>query len=116
MHPSAPQFIIGIDLGTSHTVVASVPIGGQVLDIALLQVPQRISATEVRQEALLPSVRYQAAPGELGDAWQQPWVAQGASEQAPAVIGRTEHTPPRRCMHRWWCSPCPLHLTKAHVR
>ncbi len=88
MHPSAPQFIIGIDLGTSHTVVASVPIGGQVLDIALLQVPQRISATEVRQEALLPSVRYQAAPGELGDAWQQPWVAQGASEQAPAVIGR----------------------------
>lgn len=77
MHPSAPQFIIGIDLGTSHTVVASVPIGGQVLDIALLQVPQRISATEVRQEALLPSARYQAAPGELGDAWQQPWVVRG---------------------------------------
>ena len=88
MHPSAPQFIIGIDLGTSHTVVASVPIGGQAQDIALLQVPQRTSATEVRKEALLPSVRYQAAHGELGDAWQQPWVAQGASEQAPAVIGR----------------------------
>lgn len=88
MHPSAPQFIIGIDLGTSHTVVASVPIGGQAQDIALLQVPQRTSATEVRKEALLPSVRYQAAPGELGDAWQQPWVAQGASEEAPAVIGR----------------------------
>lgn len=81
------SFIVGIDLGTSHTVVASVPLNGQAQDIALLQVPQRISATEVRKDSLLPSVRYQAAPGELGDAWQQPWVAQGASEAAPAVLG-----------------------------
>jgi hypothetical protein len=36
---------------------------------------------------LLPSVRYQAAPGELGEAWQQPWPPQGADD-APAVIGR----------------------------
>ena len=83
-----PRFIVGIDLGTSHTVVASVPLGGSAQDIALLPVPQRTSATEVRADALLPSVRYQAAPDELGDAWQQPWVAQGASAQAPAVLGR----------------------------
>lgn len=88
MHSHAPSFIVGIDLGTSHTVVASVPLGGQVQDIALLPVPQRTSATEVRTDTLLPSVRYQAAPGELGDAWQQPWVAQGASDSAPAVLGR----------------------------
>jgi len=87
LHPQA-SYIVGIDLGTSHTVVASVPLCGQAKDIALLQVPQRTSATEVRKDTLLPSVRYQAAPGELGDAWQQPWVAQGTDEQAPAVIGR----------------------------
>ena len=86
--PPAPIYIVGIDLGTSHTVVASVPVGGQAQDIALLQVLQRTSATEVGTDSLLPSVRYQAAMGELGDAWQQPWRAQGASEQAPAVIGR----------------------------
>ncbi|MGE8397046.1 MAG: hypothetical protein ACN6NT_05555, partial [Comamonas sp.] len=83
-----PTYIVGIDLGTSHTVVASVPVDGAAQDIALLQVLQRISANEVRAESLLPSVRYQAAVGELGDAWQQPWQAQGADAQAPAVIGR----------------------------
>lgn len=88
MHSSEPHFIVGIDLGTSHTVVAYAPLKGQAQDIALLEVPQRISATEVRQETLLPSVRYQAAQGELGDAWQQPWPPQGASDAAPAVIGR----------------------------
>ena len=84
----APTFVVGIDLGTSHTVVASVPLGGSAQDIALLQVPQRTSATEVRHDTLLPSVRYQAAPGELGDAWQQPWAPQGADAAAPAVVGR----------------------------
>lgn len=83
-----PQFIVGIDLGTSHTVVASVPVDGQAQDIALLPLPQRISATEVQADTLLPSVRYQAAQGELGDTWQQPWEAQGAGDAAPAVIGR----------------------------
>ena len=85
---SPATYIVGIDLGTSHTVVASVPVGGQAQDIALLPVLQRSAATEVRADSLLPSVRYQAAVGELGDAWQQPWLAQGATEQAPAVIGR----------------------------
>lgn len=88
MHSPAPQFVVGIDLGTSHTVVASVPVGGDAAQIALLALPQRISATEVRKDTLLPSVRYQAAPGELGDAWQQPWPPQGADAQAPAVLGR----------------------------
>ena len=88
MHSPAPQFVVGIDLGTSHTVVASVPVGGDAAQIALLALPQRISATEVRKDTLLPSVRYQAAPGELGDAWQQPWPPKGADAQAPAVLGR----------------------------
>ena len=87
-----PTHIVGIDLGTSHTVVASVPIDGQAQDVALLAVPQRLSATELRPDPLLPSVRYQAAPGELGDAWQQPWLAQGATEAAPAVLGHWART------------------------
>ncbi len=86
--PSSPRFVVGIDLGTSHTVVASVPEGGAAADIALLPIAQRSTAGEVVVQPLLPSVRYQAAPGELGDSWQQPWPPQGADVQAPAVIGR----------------------------
>ena len=88
MHPSCPILAVGIDLGTSHTVVASVPLDGAADDIALLDIPQRSTAGEVVSQPLLPSVRYQAAPGELGEAWQQPWPPQEASTDAPAVIGR----------------------------
>ncbi|MDL5036063.1 Hsp70 family protein [Comamonas resistens] len=88
MHPSRPILAVGIDLGTSHTVVASVPLDGAADDIALLDIPQRSTAGEVLSQPLLPSVRYQAAPGELGEAWQQPWPPQEASTDAPAVIGR----------------------------
>ena len=82
------RFVVGIDLGTSHTVVASAPLAGAAADIALLHIPQRSTAAEVVAQTLLPSVRYQAAPGELGDSWQQPWAPQGASAESPAVIGR----------------------------
>jgi molecular chaperone DnaK (HSP70) len=88
MHPSRPTYAVGIDLGTSHTVVASVALDGATSDIALLDIPQRNTAGEVVAQPLLPSVRYQAAKGELGEAWQQPWPPQGADEAAPAVIGR----------------------------
>lgn len=85
---ASPTYVVGIDLGTSHTVVASVPVGGAAADIALLPIPQRSAVGEVVAQPLLPSVRYQAAQGELGEAWLQPWPPQGASPEAPAVIGR----------------------------
>ncbi|RGE42669.1 molecular chaperone DnaK [Comamonas testosteroni] len=88
MYSSRTTYAIGIDLGTSHTVVASVLLAGSATNIELLAIPQRSTAGEVLAQPLLPSVRYQAAVGELGDAWQQPWPPQNASEDAPAVIGR----------------------------
>jgi len=86
--PGAPTWVVGIDLGTSHTVVAHVPCAGSAADIALLPIPQRSSAGETVAQPLLPSVRYQASPGELGNAWQAPWPPQDASNAAPAVVGR----------------------------
>ncbi|QMV72458.1 hsp70 family protein [Comamonas piscis] len=88
MNSSSPSYVIGIDLGTSHTVVAYAALTAAGDEIALLNIPQRSSAGEVQAQTLLPSVRYQAAAGELGDAWQQPWPPQAASDEAPAVIGR----------------------------
>lgn len=84
----APRFAVGIDLGTSHTVAASVPLDGKAGAAELLAIPQRVSAGEVAAQPLLPSLRYQAAPGELGAAWREPWAPLAADERAPAVVGR----------------------------
>lgn len=87
MTQPAARYAVGIDLGTSHTVCAFAPLDGGAADIALLPIPQRISASEVQAQPLLPSVRYQAAPQELGDAWRAPWPPLDASHDAPATLG-----------------------------
>lgn len=88
MTQPAARYAVGIDLGTSHTVCAFAPLGGDAAQITLLPIPQRISASEVQAQPLLPSVRYQAAPQELGDAWRAPWPPLDASDGAPATLGR----------------------------
>jgi molecular chaperone DnaK (HSP70) len=68
------QYIVGIDLGTSNTVVAYGEAGSE--DIRVFDIDQLVSPGEVAARPLLPSVRYHAAPGELsaGDL-QLPWPA-----------------------------------------
>ena len=85
---SCARHAVGIDLGTSHTVVAHAPLDGSA-QIALLAIPQRTAAAEVHAHPLLPSVRYQAAVGELpADALALPWPALAATDAAPAIVGR----------------------------
>ncbi|MGF6604238.1 molecular chaperone DnaK (HSP70) [Paraburkholderia sp. GAS448] len=81
------QYTVGIDLGTSNTVVAYVEAGAD--DIRVFDVDQLVSPGEVGARPLLPSVRYHPAPGELaaGDL-QLPWSDAGPTDGPPAVIGR----------------------------
>ena len=90
------RYTVGIDLGTSHTVVAYAAHAAAGVDsaagsdIALLPIDQLVAPGEVAAAALLPSVRYHPAPGEISaDDLQLPWpvVLKGA-ETPPAVIGR----------------------------
>ncbi|MCD2512867.1 Hsp70 family protein [Comamonas endophytica] len=82
------QYIVGIDLGTSHTLLAYAPADGSA-PVALLPIPQRISAAEIAAQPLLPSLRYQAGEGELApDTLHQPWPPLFSSEAAPALLGR----------------------------
>lgn len=67
MH-NTPQYSVGIDLGTTHTVVAyslyqinATPAP----EIHLFSVEQLIASGQVAARDLLPSVRYHAAEGEL---------------------------------------------------
>ena len=84
----APHYIVGIDLGTTHTVVAYAPLaapdGIRVFDIEQLVAPGELAALP-----LLPSVRFHPAEGELADsALQLPWLAEsGSAGQPPVVIG-----------------------------
>ncbi|MGA7776142.1 MAG: Hsp70 family protein [Paraburkholderia sp.] len=81
------QYIVGIDLGTSNTVVAYVEAGSE--DICVFEIEQLVSPGEVAARPLLPSVRYHAAQGELsaGDL-QLPWSASPGAEAQHAVVGR----------------------------
>jgi len=77
----APTFRIGIDLGTTHTVLAFAPLGAD--DIQVFPIPQSIAAGEVAPRPLLPSLRFHAAEGALAAAdLPLPWPS-----QEPAILG-----------------------------
>lgn len=62
------QYSVGIDLGTTHTVVAYAAVNDPAQNIELFEIPQLIALGEVAARPLLPSVRYHAALGEVGQA------------------------------------------------
>jgi molecular chaperone DnaK (HSP70) len=59
-----PQFLVGIDLGTTHTVVAYAPISNT-QNIQLFPIEQLVDIGQVSAKPLLPSVRYHPAEGEI---------------------------------------------------
>ena len=76
------RYLVGIDLGTSHTVVAYAAAGSDA--VRLLEIPQLVGPGEVAARPLLPSVRYHPAAGELDPAsLALPW----AGSEADTVIG-----------------------------
>jgi len=83
-----PAFLVGIDLGTTNTVVAyanaAKAADGQA-DIELFAIEQLVAPGEVGARPLLPSLRYHPAAGELaaGDL-QLPWPQQDVEH---AVLG-----------------------------
>lgn len=85
------RYTVGIDLGTSNTVVAYGEAGSE--DIRVFDVDQLVGLGEVAARPLLPSLRYHAAAGELdpGDL-HLPWQAAGHKDAQPVVIGRLART------------------------
>ena len=86
------HYIVGIDLGTTHTVVAYAPVAagqGEAAEISVFDIEQLVAPGEVAALPLLPSVRFHPAEGELApSALQLPWPAEsGNANQPPVVIG-----------------------------
>ncbi len=90
---SAARYLVGIDLGTTHTVVAYSD-AQQSTGIRLFEIEQLIAPGELAARPLLPSVRYHPAEGELGDSdIRLPWPPLSiAGEIAPVVIGELART------------------------
>jgi len=85
------QYVVGIDLGTSNTVVAYAKAGSD--DIRVFDIDQLVSPGEVAARPLLPSLRDHAAPGELsGDDLQLPWQSAASAAARRTVFGRLAAT------------------------
>ncbi|MGC1953815.1 MAG: molecular chaperone DnaK, partial [Gammaproteobacteria bacterium] len=81
------RYVVGIDLGTTHTVVAYADAASPVVE--LFRIEQLVAPGEVAARSLLPSLRYHPAPGEFDPRdialpWPEPEIGQGG---AGAVIG-----------------------------
>jgi len=81
--------LIGIDLGTTHTVVAYAELkAAGAAEIHQFAIEQLIAPGAVAARPLLPSVRYHPAAGELAAAdTRLPWSCSDPGDIADAVLG-----------------------------
>jgi molecular chaperone DnaK (HSP70) len=68
MNKKSAKYHIGIDLGTTHTVVAYAETHKKTAEIHIFEIEQLVAPGEVSSLKLLPSVRYHPATGELSAA------------------------------------------------
>ena len=91
------RFAIGIDLGTTNSALAYMPLGELAAQITVLPVPQLTAPATVEGRPLLPSFMYLAAEAERsGQALDLPWatgrdyaVGEWARRQSADVPTRT---------------------------
>jgi molecular chaperone DnaK (HSP70) len=83
------RYLVGIDLGTTHTVAAYADTAGQSDPaIELFAIDQLVAPGAVAAWPLLPSLRYHPAPGELvPNDIRLPWPAADPGGVADCVIG-----------------------------
>lgn len=87
MSPAAERFVVGIDLGTTHTVVAHAALEGAGAGAGVVDfpVPQTTAPGEVAALSQLPSAVYLAAASELpASAARLPW---DESPAKPVFVG-----------------------------
>src|SRR5439155_18498662 len=95
------RYVVGIDLGTTHTVVASAPRAtGRV---SIFSIPQLVTATETAARALFASALYAPLEGEaavdpFGDL---PWIlGEHARRHGGEVPHRLVHSAKSWLCHR----------------
>lgn len=70
----SPRYVIGIDLGTTNSVVAYAPLTGDKPDVKLLPIPQLTAPGVVESKTMLPSFLYLGTKTDAsGGAYDLPW-------------------------------------------
>ncbi|MBA5688952.1 Hsp70 family protein [Rugamonas apoptosis] len=85
------HYLVSIDLGTTNTVLAYSTLGAapETAQIQLFDIEQLVAPGEVAPGALLPSLRYHPAEGELAEGeLQLPWRQDDVAGLAQVVTGR----------------------------
>lgn len=90
-------YLLGIDLGTTNSVVAYTPLDAEEPQVELLPIPQLVAAATVETRTSLPSFLYLASQHEAGQgSFDLPWaegrdyaVGQWARQQSAEVPDRT---------------------------
>ena len=81
------QYLVSIDLGTTNTVLAYALPGAA--GVELLAIDQLVAPGEVAGSALLPSMRYHPAEGELAPGeLQLPWIQPDPAGVERVAVGR----------------------------
>ncbi len=81
------RFLIGIDLGTSNTVIAYAD-REQDSSIHIFEIEQLVALGEVAKRPQLPSLRYHPSPGELNQAdLRLPWSREDPARVTDAIVG-----------------------------
>ncbi len=103
MSGEAARAIVGIDLGTSNTVVAAIRPGSE--GIELFPITQRTSPSTVERLVMLPSMAYASLEGEVDldpslderDAWVLGEIARRRGTELPARLVASSKS--------WLCHP-----------
>ena len=75
------QYVVGIDLGTTNSVVAYAPLAADKPVVELLPIPQLVAAGTVENRTSLPSFAWLPPAGQSGDkSFALPWKTKPASD------------------------------------
>ncbi len=87
------RFAVGIDLGTTNSVLGYVPLEPAGTPARVLPVPQLTAPGTVEARPSLPSFLYLAAAGETTASYDLPWVAGRALAAGELARGRSAEAP-----------------------
>ena len=106
------KYVIGIDLGTTNSVLAYAPLDAEQPQVEVLPIPQLVAAGTVESRTMLPSFLYLASAHEAaGGAFDLPWA------DGPRLRRRRVRPAARRpkCPTAPWARPSRGSATAASI-
>jgi molecular chaperone DnaK (HSP70) len=90
------KYVIGIDLGTTNSVVAYAPLDAEKPDVQILAIPQLVASGTLESRSSLPSFTYLPPAGQAGDqAFKLPWKSKHESLVGEIARRQSAESPER---------------------